>query len=69
MIPRAEQRMMAEWAGATVVEVAGSDASFRSHPDAGCRPRMDSAQGVRGDDPGCHLTGPFVSGPFPSALS
>jgi len=34
MIPPPAQRMMAERAGATVVEVAGSHASFLSHPEA-----------------------------------
>jgi pimeloyl-ACP methyl ester carboxylesterase len=34
MIPPPVQRMMAERAGATVVEVAGSHASFLSHPNA-----------------------------------
>jgi pimeloyl-ACP methyl ester carboxylesterase len=34
MVPPPAQRMMAERAGATVVEVAGSHASFLSHPEA-----------------------------------
>jgi pimeloyl-ACP methyl ester carboxylesterase len=34
MIPPPAQRMMAERAGARVVEVAGSHASFLSHPEA-----------------------------------
>jgi hypothetical protein len=34
MIPPPAQRMMADRAGATVVEVAGSHASFISHPEA-----------------------------------
>jgi hypothetical protein len=34
MIPPPAQRMMAERAGATVVEVAGSHASFLSHPES-----------------------------------
>jgi pimeloyl-ACP methyl ester carboxylesterase len=34
MIPPPAQRMMAEWAGATVVEVAGSHSVFLSHPEA-----------------------------------
>jgi pimeloyl-ACP methyl ester carboxylesterase len=34
MIPPPAQRTMAERAGATVVEVAGSHASFLSHPEA-----------------------------------
>jgi hypothetical protein len=34
MIPPPAQRMMAERAGATVVEVASSHSVFRSHPEA-----------------------------------
>ena len=63
MIPPPAQRMMAERAGSTVVETAGSHAVYVSKPEAvadthraGGRSESDSNQGGL-IDPECHMAG------------